>query len=137
MSSVNWQNSEAYKFIEQSEKATGMTFAEQNSARGLDCHSIWGVLGVNIFQGATGMALNAIENGDTGSKTDISSRKQLMATLGGTLSNFDRAIANNNPTDIDKYLGELRSLRDANPNNRRIARAFETAQQKRDKRNQS
>lgn len=135
--SVNWQKSEVYHFIKQTEKDSGMSYAEQNAARGLSGHSIWGILGVQLFQGVADMALGKLEGTDTGSKTDISSRKQLMATLGGTLANFDRAIANKNPEEIDKYFEELKSLRDANPNNRRIARAFETAQQKKDNINQS
>lgn len=137
MGSVNWQKSEAYKFIKQSEKDTGMSYAEQNAARGLSCHSIWGVTGISLFQGVANMALGKLEGTDTGSKTDISSRTSLMSSLGGTLANFDRAIASNNPADIDKYFGELKSLRDANPKNRRIAQAFETAQQKKNNRNQS
>jgi hypothetical protein len=53
-----------------------------------------------------------------------------MSTLGETLSNFDRALASSSPTDAETYLTQLETLSEDNPNNRRIAKAYEPAKAK-------
>lgn len=128
MGSVNWQNNETYQFIKQREKDTGISYAAENSMRGLDCHSVWGVLGVNFAQGATNMALNKFGAGaDTGSATDVKGKTSLMSEAGGILAKFDKAIADNDNDAITTHLGALKKLKNEHPNDNRIAKVYNTA----------
>ena len=132
MADVNWRKTNTYQFIKQSERNSGMSYAEQNFARGLSCHSIWGVLGVNLFQGVTSLALNKFgESSNTGSATDVQGNTNTLSGLGKTLAKFDKAISSNNKNDADKHLKSLEQLHKDNPDNNRIRKAYENAKTKR------
>ena len=124
--SVNWQNNEVYAIIKGKEKESGISFAEQNAAAGLSCHSIWGVVAVEGVLGAFGTLTTKLnsDNGDVEGTTKTTSR------LKNIIADFDKAVASGNSSDIDKYLTQLEDLKEDNPDNRQIARAYETALKK-------
>lgn len=135
---VNWQNNNLYQSLKDYERESGTTLAERNAmANPYGSHSFGGLLisqllptlimgGAQTIAGTTG--LNG--SGDTGSETDTNAQTSLYSSLGATLNKFDKAIANHNSADIDKYLKELKGLKDDNPSNRQIARAYDNAVKK-------
>lgn len=135
---VHWQDNSYYAALKDYEKDTGMSLAQRNALENPSGNqSTWGVLGVSLFSGVTNFALNKLGSGlggnDTGSETDVNSTKNLMSSLGQTLRNFDLALAKNNTNDVDKYLKELKTLAEDNPNDRQVQKAYENALKKKNK----
>ncbi len=138
MSGVNWQNNGVYQGLKDYERETGTTLAERNAAANpYGSHSFGGLLisqvlpqlligGAEKLAGGTG--LNG--SGNTGSITDIDGQTNLASSVGSILRKFDEAIASNNTADVDKYLGELKNIKDKNPKNTRIVSVYENALKK-------
>lgn len=135
---VHWQDNSYYAALKDYEKDAGTSLAQRNALENpYGNHSTLGVLGVSLFSGVTNLAIKKWGSGlggnDTGSETDVNSTKNFKSTVGRALANFDSALSKNNSSDVDKYLQELKTLADDNPNDRQVQKAYENALNKKNK----
>ena len=126
---VNWQNNDTYQSIRRSERESGISFAQQNAlSNPYGVHSIWGVIGVSLFNGIAGFCMqnapNWVNGGGGGASDDVDSSVS-------TIKDFNKLLTKYSEAKDDEKEGlktQLKTMADANPNNLTIQKAWRSVE---------
>ena len=125
---VHYKKNGIYNGIKQSERESGISYAQQNAlSNPYGVHSIWGVIGVSFFNGASQFCMqnapNWIQSGGGGdASVDVDSSVS-------TIKDFNKLLTKyNSAKDADKaeLKSQLRTMAEANPDNLTIQKAWKS-----------
>ena len=119
---VNWQNNDTYQSIRRSERESGISFAQQNALMNPNgVHSIWGIVGVSLFNGIAGFCMQNAPNWVNGGGGDASDDVDSSVS---TIKDFNKLLTKYSEAKDDEKEGlksQLKTMADANPNNLTIS----------------
>ena len=125
---VNWQNNDTYQAIKQSERDTGISFAQQNANMNPNgVHNPWAVFGVSLFNNITSFCMHNASGWAAAAQqsdgTEVSSSTSALKDFNNLIQQFK------DETDQAKrkdYAQQLQQLALENPDNKSIMNGYKT-----------
>ena len=121
---VNWQDNSVYKDVKQSERESGISYAQQNALMNPNgVHSLGGIISVSLFNAVTGFCMqNApdwIQSGGGG--TDVSATTDVLKDFNNLTDKFRKET---DTTKKREYAQQLQQLALENPDNKSIMNGY-------------